>query len=105
MATSAPNSPGGVSKVSASLGETEGVAANLTAMLDDRYHRAPYSEARERDDETAFRSGVDELTSAILEHVQIEESHAFPLLESAGQGVLSALAHQIVEFRGTLTSA
>jgi len=28
----------------------EGVAANLTAMLDDRYHRAPYSEARERDD-------------------------------------------------------
>ena len=28
----------------------EGVAANLTAMLDDRYHRAPYSEARERDE-------------------------------------------------------
>ena len=28
----------------------EGVAANLTAMLDDRYHRAPYAEARERDD-------------------------------------------------------
>jgi cobaltochelatase CobT len=28
----------------------EGVAANLTAMLDDRYHRAPYSEARGRDE-------------------------------------------------------
>ena len=28
----------------------EGVASNLTAMLDDRYHRAPYSEARERDE-------------------------------------------------------
>ena len=28
----------------------EGVAANLTAMLDDRYHRSPYSEARDRDD-------------------------------------------------------
>jgi cobaltochelatase CobT len=28
----------------------EGVAANLTAMLDDRYHRAPFSEAREREE-------------------------------------------------------
>jgi len=28
----------------------EGVAANLTAMLDDRYHRAPFAEARERDE-------------------------------------------------------
>jgi hemerythrin superfamily protein len=63
------------------------------------------TQARERDDEAAFRSGVDELTSAILEHVQIEESHAFPLLESAGPGVLNALAHQIVQFRGALTSA
>ncbi len=28
----------------------EGVAANLTAMLDDRYHRSPYADARDRDD-------------------------------------------------------
>ncbi len=27
-----------------------GVAANLTAMLDDRYHRAPFSEARDRNE-------------------------------------------------------
>ena len=26
----------------------EGVASNITAMLDDRYHRAPYAEARDR---------------------------------------------------------
>jgi cobaltochelatase CobT len=28
----------------------EGVAANLTAMLDDRYHRSPFAEARDRDE-------------------------------------------------------
>ena len=28
----------------------EGVASNITAMLDDRYHRAPYSDARDRDE-------------------------------------------------------
>ncbi|MBV9290780.1 MAG: cobaltochelatase subunit CobT [Hyphomicrobiales bacterium] len=28
----------------------EGVAANLTAMLDDRYHRSPFAEARTRDE-------------------------------------------------------
>ncbi len=28
----------------------EGVAANLTAMLDDRYHRSPYADARDRDE-------------------------------------------------------
>ena len=28
----------------------EGVASNLTAMLDDRYHRGPYAEARDRAD-------------------------------------------------------
>ncbi len=28
----------------------EGVAANLTAMLDDRYHRSPHADARERAD-------------------------------------------------------
>ncbi len=28
----------------------EGVAANLTAMLDDRYHRSPFGEARDRDE-------------------------------------------------------
>ncbi|THD42037.1 MAG: cobaltochelatase subunit CobT [Bradyrhizobium sp.] len=28
----------------------EGVAANLTAMLDDRFHRSPYADARDRDD-------------------------------------------------------
>ena len=28
----------------------EGVASNLTAMLDDRYHRAPFAEARSRED-------------------------------------------------------
>ena len=28
----------------------EGVASNLTAMLDDRYHRSPFAEARSRDE-------------------------------------------------------
>jgi cobaltochelatase CobT len=28
----------------------EGVASNLTAMLDDRYHRSPHAEARDRDE-------------------------------------------------------
>src|SRR5579871_6297478 len=28
----------------------EGVASNLTAMLDDRYHRSPFAEARSRED-------------------------------------------------------
>jgi cobaltochelatase CobT len=28
----------------------EGVASNLTAMLDDRYHRSPFAEARDRDE-------------------------------------------------------
>ncbi len=28
----------------------EGVASNLTAMLDDRYHRSPFAEARTRED-------------------------------------------------------
>ena len=28
----------------------QGVAANLTAMLDDRYHRSPFAEARSRDE-------------------------------------------------------
>jgi len=28
----------------------QGVAANLTAMLDDRYHRSPFAEARDRDE-------------------------------------------------------
>ena len=28
----------------------EGVASNLTAMLDDRYHRAPFAEARDREE-------------------------------------------------------
>jgi len=28
----------------------EGVAANLTAMLDDRYHKSPFAEARNRDE-------------------------------------------------------
>jgi cobaltochelatase CobT len=28
----------------------EGVAANLTTMLDDRYHRSPFAEARDRDE-------------------------------------------------------
>jgi cobaltochelatase CobT len=28
----------------------EGVAANLTAMLDDRFHRSPHAEARDRDE-------------------------------------------------------
>src|ERR1700727_1554044 len=28
----------------------QGVASNLTAMLDDRYHRSPHAEARDRDE-------------------------------------------------------
>src|ERR1700761_2790806 len=28
----------------------QGVASNLTAMLDDRYHRSPFAEARDRDE-------------------------------------------------------
>ena len=28
----------------------EGVASNLTAMLDDRYHKSPFAEARDRDE-------------------------------------------------------
>ena len=28
----------------------EGVASNLTAMLDDRYHKSPYADARDRDE-------------------------------------------------------
>jgi len=28
----------------------EGVASNLTAMLDDRYHRSPFAQARDRDE-------------------------------------------------------
>jgi hemerythrin superfamily protein len=63
------------------------------------------TQARVRDDEAAFQSGVRDLTNAILEHVQVEETQAFPLLESAGPEVLRKLAHDIVEFRGALTSS
>jgi hemerythrin superfamily protein len=63
------------------------------------------SQARARDDEAAFQAGVEELTNAILEHVQVEERQAFPLLESAGPRVLSQLANDIVKFRSSLTAS
>jgi hemerythrin superfamily protein len=62
------------------------------------------SQAAKRDDDDTFKAGLAQLTSAILAHVQLEETQAFPALESAPPAVLESLASDIVTFTNSVTT-
>jgi hemerythrin superfamily protein len=57
------------------------------------------------DDEPAFNACMQQLTAAILEHVTLEETQAFPALERASRTELQSLAHQILQFKSAMGTA
>lgn len=62
------------------------------------------SQAAEQDDEAAFKTGIAQLATAIAEHIELEETRAFPSLRSAAPGVLQHLAHEILQFKASVTT-
>jgi hemerythrin superfamily protein len=62
------------------------------------------SQAAEQDDETAFKATLTDLIAAISDHVELEETRAFPALQAAPPGVQQHLANQILQFKTAVTT-
>jgi len=82
----------------------EGVAANLTTMLDDRYHRSPFAEARDRD-EAPLEDAVAMLVRERLTGLETPSGAARlvelwrPVVEAKAAAELDALESAILDQR------